>query len=800
MSTNEKTKIYKDFTFTHFKSVTDPMSIVKNAISIEEFDIIIRSDEMKKKIEQYRNETDSILKNKLKLELEPAVISGIFSKRGKKHLIQHSKFICLDVDKIPNAYQLKEELKKVDFIHYMFISPSGNGLKIIIKIDATTEEDHKQYFLALEKHFKEVLNVEIDKACKDVSRACFLSYDSAPFWNIESNTLSFEWLKKYLTIKKNTEIDKATIKSKGVESLKVTSVKISEVIQKSVQRFLDAEDKHKHPVLLSTSNYLGYYINAGYTDYTTCYNALAKAIEQRKDELNSVKQALLTIEKGLINGKENPKPIDNIKISWIFYQFWFAFDGEINIRNNSYYTFLNRHGFYGYMYNGHRKLVRVVKNIVSLVEKEDIIDFTMDYIRDLDWELGDGCTRNDLLEKYHNKLNHLTSDSQLTTFVKLKLPFLVDTADCCYLYYRNGILKITENDTVLLNYREVKGLIWDTSIIDRDYNPTKKQIDNYLEKSVFCQFIKGVTGDKEDDKQFSRFKPMRSMLGYMLHEYKDPKVPKAIIFYDEEISDTPCGGSGKGITMKSLQYFRKVTVIDGKNFSFGKTFAFQQVDLDTKVLAFDDVTMKFNFERLFSIITDGIAVEKKNKDTVYIPYKDSPKLILSTNYMITGDSNSFDRRKIEIEFSQHYNGSHTPFDEFGHNLFDEWDKEQWQYFDIFMVRSVQLFLLNGLIKPVTKNVHLRKLRQQTSEEFCVFCENKLSLLKKEGTEYPTQKMKERFIDDYEDYEHFRWFTQRTFNKWLKLYGTLFGFSVEFRYSNNVQYVSYSKKDTPQKEG
>jgi len=786
------------FKFSFFDKLKDPKVTIK-AIDMDKFDEMIRSSKMKALIETYRSTKDKKLKDLLPL----VTFSGVFKSRRKSDLNQHSGLICLDIDNIPYADELKDRLKEEDYVYYCFTSPSANGLKVVIKIDATNEAEHLLYFKALEQHFK-AMKITIDKACKDVSRACFLSYDNTAYYNIDAITLNSEWLKNYYTIDKNSEIVKTTVKSEsvkvGAETKKVTSVKINKVIQKAVQRFLDSEDKQKHTVLLNQSNHLGYYINAGYTDFTTCYNALAKAVEMRKDELDSVKQALLTIEKGLINGKENPKPVNDIKVSWTDYQFWFAFEGNISIRNHSYYTFLNRHGFYGYMYNGNRKLVRVVKNIVSLVEKEDIIDFTMDYIRNLDWELGDGCTRNDLLEKYHNKLNHLTSDSQLITFIRLKKSFLTDTVDCCYLYYRNGILKVTNNATVMLDYRDVKGLIWETSIINRDYNPTKEQIQNYLEKGDFSQFIKGVTGDKEDDKQFSRFEPMQSMLGYMLHEYKDPKVPKAIIFYDEEMSDSPCGGTGKGIVMKSLHFFKKVTVIDGKNFSFGKTFAFQQVDLDTKVLAFDDVTMKFNFERLFSIITDGIAVEKKNKDTVYIPYKDSPKLILSTNYMITGETNSFDRRKIEIEFSQYYNGSYTPYDEFGHNLFDEWDKEQWQYFDIFMVSCVQLFLQKGLIKPITKNVHLRKLRQQTSEEFCVFCENKLSLIEKNGKEYPTQLMKERFMDDYEDYEHYRWFTQRTFNKWLKLYGTLFGYTVELRYSDNIHYVSFTVKDTQQNEG
>ena len=154
-----------------------------------------------------------------------------------------------------------------------------------------------------------------------------------------------------------------------------------------------------------------------------------------------------------------------------------------------------------------------------------IIDFTMDYIRKLDHDIGDSCTRKDLLDSFHNKLNHLISENQLTTFLRLDRQFLCDGADYSYLFYRNGILKITKDEKLLLDYKDVKGLIWVTSIIDRDYKPTTLQTLNYLSEGEFVQFIKGVSGDRENDKQFSRYESMETILGYLLHEYKDPKNP-----------------------------------------------------------------------------------------------------------------------------------------------------------------------------------------------------------------------------------------------------------------------------------
>ena len=45
----------------------------------------------------------------------------------------------------------------------------------------------------------------------------------------------------------------------------------------------------------------------------------------------------------------------------------------------------------------------------------------------------------------------------------------------------------------------------------------------------------------------------------------------------------------------------------------------------------------FDFERLFSVITEGLTLEKKNKDAIKIPFNKSPKVSITTNYALKGD-------------------------------------------------------------------------------------------------------------------------------------------------------------------
>ena len=129
----------------------------------------------------------------------------------------------------------------------------------------------------------------------------------------------------------------------------------------------------------------------------------------------------------------------------------------------------------------------------------------------------------------------------------------------------------------------------------------------------------------------------------------------------------------------------------------------------------------FDFERLFSVVTEGLTLEKKNKDAIKIPFSKSPKIIITTNYAIKGKGNSFERRKWELELKQHYNKDYTPLQEFGKLLFSDWDEEEWCRFDNYMVSNLQLYLEHGLVKSSFVNLKIRKLSAETSHDFIEWC-------------------------------------------------------------------------------
>jgi len=240
-----------------------------------------------------------------------------------------------------------------------------------------------------------------------------------------------------------------------------------------------------------------------------------------------------------------------------------------------------------------------------------------------------------------------------------------------------------------------------------------------------------------------------------MHGYKNLSYCPAVILNDEVISDNPEGGTGKGLFMNALNQMKKLVVIDGKAFAFEKSFPYQLVSVDTQILCFDDVKKHFDFERLFSVVTEGLTLEKKNKDAIKIPFSKSPKIAITTNYAIKGSGNSFARRKWEVELHQHYNKNYTPLDEFGKHFFADWDDDEWCQFDNYMVGCLQMFLREGLVKSTFVNLGIRQLSAETSHDFIEWCgligdlQENPSL--EVGIKIHQQDRYYEFIEEYPDY-------------------------------------------------
>ncbi|MCY1721863.1 hypothetical protein OU798_16025 [Prolixibacteraceae bacterium Z1-6] len=141
---------------------------------------------LKEHTQQLRLIADKTKNREFKATYFPYVtFSGTFSKRNEKGLIQHSGLIALDFDHVENVQALKNKLLLDNhfYTELLFISPNGNGIKWIIKIDTSRKYSHADWFQILSNYIKSTYEIEVDKACKDVSRATFLCYDPDAYIN-----------------------------------------------------------------------------------------------------------------------------------------------------------------------------------------------------------------------------------------------------------------------------------------------------------------------------------------------------------------------------------------------------------------------------------------------------------------------------------------------------------------------------------------------------------------------------------------------------------------------------------------
>ncbi len=112
--------------------------------------------------------------------------SGTFDNGRKSELITtYSQYIVLDFDKIgkDKVAEIKQIAASIPHTFCAFISPSGNGLKIIVEVNSPVEHHETAYF-QIADYYSKALNIEIDSSGKDLARLCFMSYDHELYKNL----------------------------------------------------------------------------------------------------------------------------------------------------------------------------------------------------------------------------------------------------------------------------------------------------------------------------------------------------------------------------------------------------------------------------------------------------------------------------------------------------------------------------------------------------------------------------------------------------------------------------------------
>ncbi len=135
----------------------------------------IKNGNSKDLINQIRN--DKVNREQLKKNLPSICFSGIFKNRSVKGLLEHSGLICLDFDKYSDSNELVtfyNQLKEDEFTYACFISPSGDGIKLLVKIPAEVE-NHKLYLNAIKTYSPKFKKGNVPHNMKEIGSTRFIN-------------------------------------------------------------------------------------------------------------------------------------------------------------------------------------------------------------------------------------------------------------------------------------------------------------------------------------------------------------------------------------------------------------------------------------------------------------------------------------------------------------------------------------------------------------------------------------------------------------------------------------------------
>lgn len=783
-------------------------------ITIKDVFDIITNDTLKTHIEAVRIEKDPAKRESIKRHTPAITLSGRFKeKHSIDDFIKHSGLIQVDFDKVTSPLDVKAALIKDQFTYGCFISPSGTGVKVIVKI-SDEKELHQKAFDCLYRYYRETYGFEMDRKCRDISRLCFLSYDPDLFVNEYSLIFECPPEPEHFQVQPLLQTSN--------ESFNLT-VDVEKTVSRIEAARIDITNGYDNWLKLGFALADGFGINGlpfykrlsqfypGYNP-SECESQFHNCLKGNRKGITIKTFFQIAKEHGIsIKEKTNPcagnevsinrKITENISIESkieVFYSPIYGKDNEgntvisdVKINYRKFIDLLYSFGFRRFDLDKQFIFVRVERQIVNEVTTIQIQDYFISWIKSLPQKLEFDVDRNFLLEKIfkspatyfcESKLSLLKSESEII--------FNTDSKSEGYVYYQNGYIVCNNEEYRLQEYSRLKKHVWSTQLLRRTFIYIDQQERPIHEMGVFARFVFNIA-----NKDVQRFTELCTIIGYNLHSYYDRKL-KATIFTDSKISDKPDGRTGKTLLCKGLGQIKKYCEVNGKDFDPTNKHKYELANLDTQVICLNDVRKNFDFESLYNDITEHICVNRKNQQ----PFNIKAKIVVTTNKTVLTEGASSKDRSIEFEFSEHYGEKLSPQVEFGHWFFSDWEEKEWAEFDNFMMYCICLFLKTGIMESPPINLNRRKIIDYTCPEFVEFIYEKLEQKTIEfNKEYNKKIIYNMFIEEYPDIVEHRYFgKQNTFSKFLKIfckYSDELQDELSERKSMATRYFTLKRKET-----
>lgn len=355
-----------------------------------------------------------------------------------------------------------------------------------------------------------------------------------------------------------------------------------------------------------------------------------------------------------------------------------------------------------------KMLIRVVDNVIY---ESDMSKIQRHYLEEVDANYQD-VDANRLL---YNFMPSIVKYMDSLPLFDDKL--IRDTIDTSFIFFRNGVLKITKDNAQLMRYNEIDGCVFSKHIKNFDYELSSDDGD-------FGRFLEMISSNTD------HLKFIMSSLGYVMHYYKRRDFAKAVMIIENvQDQEEARGRSGKGILAQFVEYIRWTVQQDGRNYKADSQFKMQQIKPGVVVFYLNDPAPNVLMNQFYNLITDDMLIEMKGKKSYTIPYKLSPKILITTNYLPALESDSDKDRFIVLPIEKTFGTNLNVRDVFpGASFFDdEWSRENRNAAINIAVTCIQMYLKFGVMTyqsdEIKRNAELRVVKSLVPECIIEVMEN-----------------------------------------------------------------------------
>ena len=243
--------------------------------------------------------------NRAKATLPAVTFGGVFHpSRGNAYLQRHSGIVHGDLDHLDDVLAVKHAICGDPRTAYVFISPSGSGLKLGVRVDLVPDDaGYKHAWHTVSAEYERLYGGRWDASGKDVSRLCFVSDDRDLYTNFDAAVC---------------EVPPPALPKPQPSPPRVFTPRIhhsgddygARAIRTAVAMIQSAQPGARHHERLRASRLLGGYIGAGLLTEDQAFGALAQALIGHTEELA---KALKTVHDGLNYGKAAPFSLDALE-------------------------------------------------------------------------------------------------------------------------------------------------------------------------------------------------------------------------------------------------------------------------------------------------------------------------------------------------------------------------------------------------------------------------------------------------------------------------------------------------------